>query len=372
LIGDDFDSAFTDWLFYEVDRISHGSNQYVTIDPTNQMQDEPMEDTTHHYQQISDPSQTTPSRRSRKSPATSARSAAAPYPQPTRMVDQINRALERPQVKHSIPDLPNVPTGPRSQSSAGPIRSRGRGGPPRAVMPPSPLDFNAFLIANGMPAEFFQQMMAAGGVNFPGQVFPTGMPGGGLADRISDKNADGSSGIHLVGGDKARCRHWPRCQLGARCKFHHPSQICPYYSTFFANKSNRARDYPNCPHAAGTCPNIHVGEDIQESELNTVIAEQLGTGKRPVNGHNNPMSNPNGHGPRREKQPPKPKQTPKSQELPLCKFGIDCTKPDCPFAHPNPTAGKLGLVLSSEWCPDGRNCLNQEVPAPPLHPFPWF
>ena len=169
-----------------------------------------------------EPSATSPSRRYLKGGPTSARSASAPYPQPSKVFDQINRALERPPVKHSIPDLPNVPTGPRAQSSAGPIR-RGRGGGRNQMNPAMRPHIDAFLMANGMPPEMIQHMMMSA-ANFPGPMFPS-FPAGNLADRIS---GDGSSGIVVAGGDKPRCRHWPRCQLGARCKFHHPSQICPY------------------------------------------------------------------------------------------------------------------------------------------------
>jgi hypothetical protein len=87
------------------------------------------------------------------------------------------------------------------------------------------------MMANVVPPEILQQMLV-GGANFPNQMFPAtgkgvGFPPMNLQDRILD--TDGSAGIIVAGGDKARCRHWPRCQLGARCKFHHPSQICPYH-----------------------------------------------------------------------------------------------------------------------------------------------
>jgi len=337
------------------------------IDEGQEMQDEPMQG--NHF--ISESQASTSSRHNLKGAPASARSAAAPYPQPSRVVDQINRALERPQIKHSIPDLPNVPTGPRLQSSAGPIRRGGRGGISRGpLVPPVPLNFPEFMLANGLPPEFLQQMMAQA-ATFPNQMFP-GMPPMNLADRISDKSMDGSSGILVAGGHKARCRHWPRCELGARCNFHHPSQICPYYS-ISSNSPNKFSDHPNCPNARGTCPNIHVGEDIQESDLSIIVPQQLGAGK-PPNEHTKPTPKVNGHAPRRENQRPNPKPKPpnKSQEQPpLCKFGAGCTKPDCPFAHPNPTAGQMGLVLRQEWCPDGRDCLNREVKLT-HHPLPYI
>lgn len=334
MIGEEiFDPAFTDWLFNEIDNIVHGtgSNGY-------EMQDESMEES------YREPSTTSPGRRHLRGAPASARSAAAPYPQPSRTMDQINRTLERPPVKHSIPDLPNVPTGPRAQSSAGPIR-RGRGAGRQLMNPAMPPNFEAFMMANGMPPEMVQQMML-NTANFPNPMF-AGFPGMNLSDRIS---GDGSSGIVVAGGDKARCRHWPRCQLGGRCKFHHPSQICP--------------DFPNCPNLGGTCQYIHVGVDIPEGEVDKVVANQLGDGK-PMNGHRpSSASKSNGNSQRHERHENRPPKPAKPQEqVPLCKFGVGCTKPDCPFAHPTPAAGTEGLVLRGEMCPDGRDCLNREVLA---------
>ena len=124
------------------------------------------------------------------------------------------------------------------------------------------------------------------------------------------------------------------------------------------NQTNDCSDFPNCPNLAGTCLNIHVGEDIPELEINTVVAQQLTRG-RPANGHNKQPHKVNGHTPRRENQPPKPVKP--QEQVPLCKFAAGCTKPDCPFAHPTPSAGQDGLVLRGEMCPDGRNCQNREV-----------
>jgi hypothetical protein len=346
LIGDDFNPAFTDWLFDQIDQISRQNDNN-----THEFQDESMEDQPYHTE-----SATSPSRRDLKSAHTSARLAAAPYPQTSRILDQINRTLERPitQIKHTIPDLPNVPTGPRSQSSAGPMRRGGRvgiGGRPPVPITPIPANFGTFMMQNAVPPEFIQQMMVDA-ANFPNQILP-GFPAINLADRISDM--DGSKGIIVAGGERARCRHWPRCQLGTRCKFHHPSQICPYSPS--SNQTDQS-DFPNCPNLAGTCPNIHIGVDIPESEVTTVLTQQF-TGGRHANGHNKQTHKANGITPRRESQTPKPVRP--QEQVPLCKFAAGCTKPDCPFAHPTPAAGQDGLVLRGEMCPEGRNCQNGEV-----------
>jgi nuclear polyadenylated RNA-binding protein NAB2 len=92
--------------------------------------------------------------------------------------------------------------------------------------------------------------------------------------------------------------------------------------------------------------------------------QQHGNG-RFTNGHK--QATVNGDAPRQENRRYKPKTSkPKSQEqVPLCKFGAGCTKPECPFAHPTPAAGLDGLVLRGEMCPDGRHCLNKDVRSIP-------
>ena len=123
--------------------------------------------------------------------------------------------------------------------------------------------------------------------------------------------------------------------------------------------ANVFSDYPNCPKLGGTCQYIHVGIDIPEPEIDKVVSHQLGNG-RPVNGHkSSSSSNSNGRPQRQENRPPKSSKP--QEQVPLCKFGEACTKPDCPFAHPTPAAGTEGLVLRGEMCPDGRDCLNKEV-----------
>jgi nuclear polyadenylated RNA-binding protein NAB2 len=116
--------------------------------------------------------------------------------------------------------------------------------------------------------------------------------------------------------------------------------------------------YPNCPNVAGSCPNIHVGEDFPQTELNKINPPQQGNG-RITNGHKIPRAN--GHAPRHENRRANPPTSKPQEQVPLCKFGAGCTKSECPFAHPTPAAGLEGLVLRGEMCPEGRNCLNKEV-----------
>ena len=350
MIGNTYSPSFTDWLFDEVERISYESyGSAPTTIPTLTLPDE------EFPQPNNDAS---PSRRDLRIPSSSARANAAPYPAPNRIVDQINRSLERPKqdIKHSIPDLPNVPTGPRA-SAAGPIRRGPRlnghthRAPQQPPVPVLPQDFAAFASANGVPPQLLQQMLFDA-ANFQQMVQHSVFP----QAPVTFANPISSPGMTVDGNSpqgRRRCRHWPRCNLGARCLFLHPSQICP--------------DFPNCPNVGGTCLKIHVGEDIPESEVQAVVRQQLTTG-RPGNSKS-PAPPPlvpetDGHLPKRENQNPHV-QTPNDGEpVPLCKFAGECTKSDCPYAHPSPAAGPEGLVLRGEMCPEGRDCLNKEVDIP--------
>ena len=300
-----------------------------------------------------DSAEGTPTRRSLRHASGTVRSS--PYPQTSRIVSQIRKqSPNAATIKRTIPDLPNVPTGPRAlqQSSAGPIRRNRSGNRQQPAGPGIPPDFGSFMMANGLHPEIVQQMMM-NGPNF--QQMMAAYQGRQPGDRISDAAMEGTPGIVLSAGDRSRCRHWPRCQLGPRCKFHHPHEICPY--TLYICKFD-VSDYPNCPQLAGTCPKIHVGEDVLEADLWKVVPGI----QKPVNGHKKASPKVNGYQQRRENQPPPKAKTVKPQEqVPLCKFAHGCTKPDCPFAHPTPAAGDAGLVLKGEMCPDARDCLNKEV-----------
>ncbi|BGP36804.1 mRNA-binding protein nab2 [Rhodotorula kratochvilovae] len=47
----------------------------------------------------------------------------------------------------------------------------------------------------------------------------------------------------------------------------------------------------------------------------------------------------------------------------ICKHGVECTKPQCPYSHPSPVATKeSGLVLSSEPCEKQLQCEDPDCP----------
>ncbi|SCZ90233.1 BZ3500_MvSof-1268-A1-R1_Chr1-3g01857 [Microbotryum saponariae] len=80
------------------------------------------------------------------------------------------------------------------------------------------------------------------------------------------------------------------------------------------------------------------------------------------------------HRPRHPAQPPVPKQIAvvlpsKPSEEAICKHGVDCSKPQCPYSHPSPVATKeSGLVLSSEACEKQVACADPDCPKSHVSP----
>ncbi|KAK7207457.1 hypothetical protein BZA70DRAFT_14699 [Myxozyma melibiosi] len=168
----------------------------------------------------------------------------------------------------------------------------------------------------------------------------------------------------------SRCRHWP--YHDSICKFPHPMAICEHY--------------PNCPNMRGTCPKIHVGEDMTAEDAQKYIesngtyeftplyemgnqmyarlraqkkAEMMRMAQENELRQQAQLSLQRNHNQQR--------QRPTSSTTPLCKFALRCTNADCVFVHPTPANGDA-LVLSAEACPEGTGCTDENCDK--AHPSP--
>ncbi|KAJ1965161.1 hypothetical protein IWQ62_002734 [Dispira parvispora] len=111
-------------------------------------------------------------------------------------------------------------------------------------------------------------------------------------------------------GRKVRCPHWPNCNQRNTCQYHHPIKLCP--------------NIANCPYNAQTCEYIH------------------------------PQAAPLGSS---ASAPP---------TTIACKFGLACTRANCPFSHPSPATTDSRPNPATIPCRFFPNCRNSACPF--FHP----
>ncbi|AET38567.1 mRNA-binding protein NAB2 Ecym_3055 [Eremothecium cymbalariae DBVPG len=129
-----------------------------------------------------------------------------------------------------------------------------------------------------------------------------------------------SSSVNIIPRKEGRCKLFPRCPLGKFCPHAHPTKVC--------------RDYPNCTNAPGTCEFLHPNEDVELMKDMEKTREEF-----------------------REKRIAlaQSRTKPVHTGIVLCKFGILCSNPMCPFGHPTP-ANEDSKVIQFVWCPQNLTC----------------
>ena len=132
-------------------------------------------------------------------------------------------------------------------------------------------------------------------------------------------DSDGS--VNVVHHKKeGRCKLFPRCPLGRSCPHAHPTKVC--------------NEYPNCPKPAGTCEYLHPNEDEELMREMEKTREEFQKRKEAMIAART-----------------KPVQT----GIVLCKFGVICSNPMCPFGHPTP-ANEDAKVIDLMWCANNLKC----------------
>ncbi|KAK9457697.1 hypothetical protein V1511DRAFT_509138 [Dipodascopsis uninucleata] len=218
--------------------------------------------------------------------------------------------------------------------------------------------------------------------------------GHNIHNNMNGVNNDSSAARYLT--PTTRCRHWPYHFSNMPCKFEHPTEIC--------------RDYPNCSNSRGTCPRIHVGEDMSEDDAIKFVesgGQYNFTPLYPMGNQANKeamltrqqheqqrqhylqhqfhhFNNQQNHHQFAQHQFPQNQQYHQGQQhwnpanqngiksenrglKPLCKFSLKCTNAECPFAHPTPANGNA-LILRADDCPDGTSCSDENCDR--SHPSP--
>lgn len=123
---------------------------------------------------------------------------------------------------------------------------------------------------------------------------------------------------------EGRCKLFPHCPLGKSCPHAHPTKVC--------------NEYPNCPKSPGTCEFLHPNEDEELMKDIERTREEFQKRKAALLAA---------------------RQKPVQTGLVICKFGILCSNPLCPFGHPTP-ANEDAKVIDLAWCPNNLKCEDKE------------
>ena len=123
---------------------------------------------------------------------------------------------------------------------------------------------------------------------------------------------------------EGRCKLFPHCPLGRSCPHAHPTKVCS--------------EYPNCPKPPGTCEFLHPNEDEELMKDMEKTREEFQKRKAALLAA---------------------RQKPVQTGLVICKFGILCSNPLCPFGHPTP-ANEDAKVIDLAWCPNNLKCEDKE------------
>ncbi|KAI9225024.1 hypothetical protein BC828DRAFT_371900 [Blastocladiella britannica] len=145
---------------------------------------------------------------------------------------------------------------------------------------------------------------------------------------------------------KSRCRHWPHCYFGTsygECKYYHPEAVC--------------EAYPGCPYADEQCMSIHpryfasvtdARSNLYGSTLDLAGALKAIETKRRAIATASGVQPPSvaAVAPAAVDAASAPAATSGAAEGVPCRFGLQCTRRDCPYTHPA-TADRFATEVAS-------------------------
>ncbi|CAF1455558.1 unnamed protein product, partial [Adineta steineri] len=136
-------------------------------------------------------------------------------------------------------------------------------------------------------------------------------------DMMSDVNEDDqysppTTSLASSNKKQKRCRFWPDCHNGDQCEFVHPSQRCTHFPNCVYG-SECLYIHPPCRFGSACarpdCPYLHTSVTPASSPTST-------------NNNNNTANT------------GRSSITNRSESSTICKFGVQCMRPNCMYSHP--------------------------------------
>jgi len=167
--------------------------------------------------------------------------------------------------------------------------------------------------------------------SFAGKTFPKQNKVVTPTSTISNINAS------TVTPDKSkavRCSYWPNCNRGDECKFWHPKELCPHL--------NNCPDGDQCLYIHPAIPQSQLNKAKKKKSESTLELTEKHTLQKKLSKRDSMLSLNSTQTLLKKSSKANIKEamnaTANSSFAVECKYGANCTRPDCKFSHPSPAA----------------------------------
>jgi hypothetical protein len=188
--------------------------------------------------------------------------------------------------------------------------------------------------SNGLEKSFRRDSITSNGSSTPSVYSSTNATFiQSFANKTFPKTTKTTTNVTPDKSKVVRCSYWPNCNRGEECKFWHPKELCP--------NLNNCPDGDQCLYIHPAVPQNQLNKNKKKkSEASLEVSENFALPKHTLQKKSSRISL-NGsvnQQPTLTKKISKASLKDTSSVAIECKFGANCTRPDCKFSHPSPAA----------------------------------
>jgi len=167
--------------------------------------------------------------------------------------------------------------------------------------------------------------------------------------KTSKSSTPTSTGVTPDKSKVVRCSYWPNCNRGDECKFWHPKELCP--------NLNNCPDGDQCLYIHPAVPQNQLNKIKKKKsestlEVNEAFTTPKHTLQKKLSKRESLLSLNSNLTPNLLKKTSKVNlkeaNVATNSHVIECKFGANCTRPDCKFSHPSPAAILAAAALKKK------------------------